>query len=286
MRIGSIGQLFSPRRGIFCFNYHQVGDRYDPRYHHRYTYTDLSHFRAQLAYLKGRFDLISLVEALTLQERGEIDGRYACITVDDGDRSLRTHTIPVLEELSIPATLFINSAYLKNTGASWVNTYQYLCNSGLRDRISQDLHARMAEIRGTGDTELYRRTRSEIEELFHLIPIGDRSFFADLDFLKTLNDSLIHVGLHGHEHQRYSMMTPEWQREDLTRNVRALAELPAYRPIFAIPYGRPFDWTHSTIGLCFELGLSFAFANGGRNNGDEVGLRRIPADGKALRWLV
>ena len=293
MRIGSIGQLlrsrsqlFSPPRAIFCFNYHQVGDRYDPRFHHRYTYTDLSHFRAQLAYLKRRFELISVAEALALQERGEVDRRYACVTFDDGDKGLGTHAIPALRELSIPATLFINTAYLGNAGASWVNTYQYLCNTDLRGRISPDLHARMAQIRGTRDAQLYRRTRSEIEDLFHLIPSRDRGFFVDRDFLETLNDDLIHIGLHGHEHQRYSMMSPEWQRQDLTRNVQALSGLPAYRPVFAIPYGRPFDWSHATIGLCFELGLRFAFANGGFNTGDEVGLRRIPADGKSVRWLV
>jgi peptidoglycan/xylan/chitin deacetylase (PgdA/CDA1 family) len=109
--------------------------------------------------------------------------------------------------------------------------------------------------------------------------------YVDWDFLASLNKSLFSVGLHGHEHQRFSMMSPEWQAESIDKNLEILSELDTFEPIFAIPFGRPHDFTRETIQIALQRELRILLANGGVNKSFSVGYDRIPADGRDVLEL-
>ena len=51
---------------------------------------------------------------------------------------------------------------------------------------------------------------------------------------------------------------------------------------FAVPFGRSYDWDYNTVELCFEYDLDILFADGCMKFGGEVGLKRIPADGRRI----
>ena len=67
------------------------------------------------------------------------------------------------------------------------------------------------------------------------------------------------MGLHGAEHERFPMMNVDWQRQNILKNIYALSHLKSYKPIFAIPFGRPHNWTIETIKICIELDLEIVF---------------------------
>jgi peptidoglycan/xylan/chitin deacetylase (PgdA/CDA1 family) len=50
---------------------------------------------------------LSVTEALDRLDRGESDGRFFCVTFDDGYLDNLEHAVPVLRELGVPATIFV-----------------------------------------------------------------------------------------------------------------------------------------------------------------------------------
>ena len=98
--------------------------------------------------------------------------------------------------------------------------------------------------------------------------------------------SLFEIGLHGHEHERFAMMPFEWQLNDLKKNIEILSSFKTYKPIFAIPFGKPWDWDYDTIKSIIQFNLDFVFHDSEINFKKEVGFKRIPADGKNLNQLL
>ena len=81
-------------------------------------------------------------------------------------------------------------------------------------------------------------------------------------------------------------MPAEWQQNDLRENVRHLSQFRAYRPVFAVPFGRACDWTEETIRIAHEQNLDVVLADGGVNIAFAPFYRRIPSDGKKLGPLI
>lgn len=273
-------------KGIYVFNYHQVCDVFDPRYHNKPVFTEIAAFEKQILVIKKYFDVITVKDALERQKSGDIDGLFACVTVDDGFYSLKTHIVPALKKHAVPATFFINTAYLGNRKADWGTVNNYMINSDLLERIPFSIPEDVGCMRKTQDKGRYQFLSAKIESFYDLIPPGERRFFVDHDFLKSIEHSIFHIGLHGHEHQRYALMSDQWKRQDLSENLEVLSRYANCIHAFAVPFGRPYDWDFDTVKLCFEYDLDILFADGGVNFGGEVGLKRIPADGRRIKRLL
>jgi peptidoglycan/xylan/chitin deacetylase (PgdA/CDA1 family) len=216
---------------------------------------------------------------------GTLRGPCAALTFDDGDISLQRHVSPLLEKHRIPATFFINSGYWGARRTYWVYLFGYLAHNedeSKRAVLSGELKSQFGVLRNTTDPMRYQELRERIEAFSDLVDPGEQ-LFVPKAFLASLDPELFSVALHGHEHQRFSMMPEAWQRQCLESNVAELSDLPAYCPIFGVPFGRPHDWDDRVIRICREMGLDVAFANGGINWPGRGFCERMPADGsKAL----
>lgn len=96
-------------RGICILGYHRVlssPDIYLPQD------PDIEQFRSQMRVLANYFNVLSLSDAVSALEKGIIPARAVCITFDDGYRSVHDLAMPVLRELSLPATVFVSSGVL------------------------------------------------------------------------------------------------------------------------------------------------------------------------------
>ena len=89
-----------------------------------YMYSvDTNEFRAQLTYLKSKFDIISVCELENIIASGVMSLRNkAVITFDDGLEDNYTNAFPVLKEVNIPATIFISTKFING---SIKNTHGY-----------------------------------------------------------------------------------------------------------------------------------------------------------------
>jgi peptidoglycan/xylan/chitin deacetylase (PgdA/CDA1 family) len=113
---------------IFCIMYHGV--RSDAR----------NSLARQLRYLRHLGDFISTSQAIDLLERGDkIDGRYFCITFDDGEHDAFRNGFTLLYENGIPSTFFVVPAWISPEPAmegpdrrylSWDDCRQIAANGG------------------------------------------------------------------------------------------------------------------------------------------------------------
>jgi peptidoglycan/xylan/chitin deacetylase (PgdA/CDA1 family) len=272
---------------LAIFNWHQVTPVFDPYLHHKYTWTRLEKFKKEVDYLTREFQILPLYEAIDRLKRGCLQGRCASLNFDDGDISIAEHVVPFLRQRDLPATLFINSAYLDSRRSYWFPILSYLSavEAAGHTVLSGELKEKALKLRLTNDPRYYNEVRSRIEELASLVPnLGSRLVSAE--WLSGLDGDQFAIGAHGHEHQRFSLMPAKWQRNDLRENVRVLARFRGYRPIFAVPFGRPHDWTEKTIEIGRNEGLDIVLADGGINLAAGDFYRRIPSDDRMLRPLV
>lgn len=77
-------------------------------YYHWVLEDERTGFDRQLRELKQFGEFISLDDAVTLLRSGEpIQGRYFCITFDDGFRNQHANALPILVEHNVPAAFFV-----------------------------------------------------------------------------------------------------------------------------------------------------------------------------------
>ena len=265
-------------------NLHQVSPVFTPGINLPGCWTGVDRFKSLLADLQRRFHVVALPEALRQIRAGALEGECLALTFDDGHRTLETHVVPILAQERIPATFFINTAYLESGKGSWqfLHNYWAHCSPPSQDEslLSRLDGLTVHELRHTQDSLFYNRGREAMEQLGPMEL--EEPAWVSPSFLRELDPSLFTVGLHGHEHQRFSMMSAAWQKRDLMTNMEQLADLPCFAPLFAVPFGREGDWAAGTKTIAEELGLTMILAHGGVNDGSHDLIRRIPSDNLRL----
>lgn len=277
-------RLARRRDYLMVLNLHQVSPVFAPGINLPGCWTGVERFKSLLAEVQRRFRIVALPAALRDLRAGTLKGECLALTLDDGHRSIETHVVPILTQERIPATFFINTACLGTGTGSWQFLHNYwdhrspLSQEGSPLRELDGVNVR--ELRNTGDSRVYNRGREAMERLGPM-ELAE-PVWVSMPFLKGLDPGLFSVGLHGHEHQRFSMMSAAWQKRDLMTNRAQLADLPCYAPLFAIPFGRDGDWSASTRAIAEELGLTVLLAAGGVNDASSDVIRRIPSDNLRL----
>lgn len=83
-----------------------------PYYHHVFD-DERDGFARQLRYLRNFGEFVGIDQAVDWWQNDErIDGRYFCVTFDDGIRNQFTNAVPILVEQDIPACFFIPSGFV------------------------------------------------------------------------------------------------------------------------------------------------------------------------------
>jgi peptidoglycan/xylan/chitin deacetylase (PgdA/CDA1 family) len=80
---------------------------------------DAPTLRRQLEYVRRRFDVLPLEEALERLYAGTLPDHAAAVTFDDGTRNLLTHAAPVLRELGLPASVFLATGPMGTDETLW-----------------------------------------------------------------------------------------------------------------------------------------------------------------------
>ncbi len=83
-----------------------------PFYHHVFD-DEREDFRRQLDFMIGQGDFIGLDDAVAMLAAGDpIDGRYFCVTFDDGFKNWITNAVPILVDCHAPAAFFVVTRYI------------------------------------------------------------------------------------------------------------------------------------------------------------------------------
>lgn len=263
------------RHNVTIVNFHQIAPEFDPERHLSCTFTSTSEFRSMLLRLRKQFTFISLAEAAEKLNR-PLDRNYCVLTFDDGFADVLDHALPVLEELQITATLFINTGYLDDFAGSWVDALTLFQRP---EDYPAEIVALTKTLRHETDPERYRVHRAVVEKYYAGLPDRPKKYLSWEQLRATAQSPLLTIGLHGHEHQRQSMMIDEWNRANLQTCYDLLSPLPNFVPFYALPFGRLEDWNLRALDDARALGLTLLTHNCGVNTTRTPILNRCPSDG-------
>ena len=266
------------RKSITVLNYHAVVHTAPKIYD--WSFLEESAFRNQMVYLKKRFQVISLLEAVRLLRAGEITDRPAAvITFDDGFQNNYDIAFPILREEGIPATIFLTTGLIGSESTVWFchlnNAFAltkrdaFVWNGRRFDLSTAAKKARSYEIikqelKEFPITRLLLETRQLVKalDLDPDMPINRDSPFSMLDqkSIKAMDASnLIEFGAHTHTHAILSRLTDREKRIEIEKSISNVHELTGRQcTLFAYPNGRREDYDTGSIRILQECGVQTA----------------------------
>jgi peptidoglycan/xylan/chitin deacetylase (PgdA/CDA1 family) len=198
----------------------------------------VSELREKLSYLKRRCRIVGVTQALRmLQENAGagLDENYAVLTVDDGFTDFRTHLLPLLEQLSVPASLFVCTGAVA-AGSVWYQDVYNLIDRVKGERLFvpwMDTRVFFGDVTHRVVTVEHvllpylKRLRPESQhrqiETLYTSNALDRTpsaadAFCTVEDLRALASSpLVELHLHSNAHQPLGNLTGDEVRQDLDR---------------------------------------------------------------------
>jgi peptidoglycan/xylan/chitin deacetylase (PgdA/CDA1 family) len=234
-------------------------------------------FARHMEYLARHFTILHVEEALS--ERRPRGGRpVACVTFDDGLGSLHDLALPILERLSIPATVYLVTDLVDSDGDLWhTRLHQTICETTATEVSFGNRRLPLA-------TTWQRAVASDVlQDLLKVLPKAQfASAFAEVlerlgispgspprpwppmrvlrreEIRRMSRGDLVRFGSHTASHQILTRTDPADARREIRTSVAAVAAM-VERPsrTFAYPNGGPDDFDEGTIAALREAGLAY-----------------------------
>lgn len=213
----------------------------------------VSDFEWQMELLSKHFNPLSLTDALSLLEYGELPDRAVCVTFDDGYANNEELALPVLERFGIPATVFVATDFL-NGGRMWNDTVIEALRNAEGNVFDLDsLGLGVYEIKNL--EEKRKAAGIIIREIKHWPPgkrleavntieamvgsLPEDMMMSD-DQVRHLNECGIEIGAHTKSHPILSTLDLEQVKSEVVDSKACLEQI-LNSPVryFAYPNGRP-----------------------------------------------
>jgi len=232
-------------------------------------------FDLQVALLASAFRIISLEEAVTRLEKGDLESHCVALSFDDGWRDNYIHAFPILKKYAAPATVFVTSDAISSGRFSW---YEFddaifqtaaasidlesfglgrlpLGNARLRTAALDSLHGILKHMEHSRRQEV---AESVVRRYGR--PAGSR-IMLNWDELREMAESgLVTVGGHTISHPILTRVPPAEARREIA-GCKSIIEENLGRPVrfFAYPNGTPADMSQQLAELVCEAGYAAAF---------------------------
>lgn len=283
--------------------YHRILSSADPM---RPDETTLETFRWHMELLRKYFNPLPLDEAAKHVRAGSLPPRSVCVTFDDGYADNLRLALPVLQANSVPATVFVSTAYLDG-GRMWNDTIIESVRAHQGEYLSLPDY-NLIGLKLQSDDDRFRAARDIIRAVKHLdfeereefsrglasrsgtLPDGLMLTTAQLQALG--GDPLITIGAHTHRHPILATLDRTAAGREISMS-KAILEEKLDKPVrsFAYPNGRPeldYSVEHPTLvrQLGFDLAVTTQVGVATRET-DAFQLPRFtPWDRTAARFLV
>lgn len=236
-------------------------------------------FRQQMEYLRDNYSIVRFDD-----EWDKIQKDSVCITFDDGYRDNFLNAIPILNELHIPATIFVSTVNINTKKEFWWDELER--NILINQDYPKTLTLNHPFWGCTWDTST-RERRQDIYYSLHQIMKYHISVEERMDWLKQLqrwnnwtedgreeNISMqtkdladldlnnITIGSHTVNHPSLASLNYCEQYQEIKKAKEDLEDIFKIKVnTFSYPFGGEIDYNENTIKICKELKLKKVAAN-------------------------
>ena len=255
---------------LLSFLYHEVND--NPSEFHKKFNLSISKktFFNQLIFIKNNYNIINPKDLLT----DKLEKNSALITFDDGCKGIFTNAIPILNELNIPAMIFLNCDAINNDinlmGLIFYLLYKdkrilkYFPNSNFRNLNLDKINIFLDK-----------------EDENHLLKNAKKyhGHWASINDLKNLDDnSEIYFGNHLYNHLSVLNISENELKKQFFNNESFLKQFNNTLPFFSYPFGQiDLDYNDYSNNIINKLGAKIIFsANAINFNHTHKVLNRLP----------
>ncbi len=294
---------------IQILGYHRVNDDPDPFF----PPTPVHVFTNQMDYLASNYTILSLEEAVERIRRDEIPDKAVVVTFDDGYRDNYLNAFPVLQRLSIPATIFLATAVIGSGKALW---HDKVFSAFRETRVSflegfgsnsKTYYLRTVEEKLFAQKDVLRFLRSLDSEqksrwIAHLrekLEVADEQESSEImltwEEVKIMHQNGIFFGSHTITHPTLINLSPSQAVVEIHESKKIIEEkLGTPVKTFAYPNGKKEDFNEVTKNILREAGYLCALTTifgANDNRQDLFELRRgnpweeyLPTFATKLAW--
>ncbi len=265
-------------------------------------------FREQLLWLKAHADPVPLEAIVLARSPHDLPERPVAITFDDGYADVLFNALPVLEELKLPATVFLTAGYVDLPGEVWSDelAWRILLLQGDMMRLARSCGFSPPSLRASsGSSSWYAwespadlrqwlysalctqlvgsspaRQNLVVEEARKWTegdpPAAPARFLTSGEAQRLASSPWIEIGAHTVTHPALANLTPAEQSFEIAESREMLVRL-TRREVrsFAFPYGKKHHFNSTSVQAVRDAGYRCSCVNYGR-----------PVSRNTSRWML
>lgn len=286
--------------GLYCFNYHRIGEASLTEYDPNVFSCDEAHFSEQMQYIKENFTVIDLTDVPEILEGNIKNKRYALITFDDGYIDNYSKAFPILIENKVPATFFLATNFMNDAEIPWWDQIAYLVRHAQVDEIKlnnwpdsitlpkNDISRSIRKVldvvkinNGSTIEDILSELKTKLQTP-NIEPVNHEPLFMTWDMAREMNKAGMNFGSQTCSHRIMSHLSIEEQDYEAKASKEIIdKELSTSISAFAYPVGGKDSFTKDTINIIKQYyKLSFSFISGinTSNHLNEFCIERISVD--------
>jgi peptidoglycan/xylan/chitin deacetylase (PgdA/CDA1 family) len=256
-------------RSIAIVMYHGVTAERLPAFN--WCYVDVREFEKQIDFLASEYTVLHLSEVVErMKNHRPLPEATACLTFDDGSRTVATTAFPVLERRQLPATSFLVTSLVGTNQPPWTDRLYFSFLETPRQSVlfdNREYPLTTLEERAGAYAVVERRLKksdqSVAEEKLAAIkesigwpevpPESPLSAMGWDEVERLSKTGLVQFGSHTHTHPILARCTEQDQRRQLQVSRDILRDRNLSWKLFAYPNGSPSDFSSATKSLLGEL---------------------------------
>ena len=192
--------------------YHMVSDEHLP-FKRNYDYPTISRFKEDLDFLLLNFKAVSLNELLS----GKNLENTFHLTFDDGLRSCFEIIAPILKQKGIPATFFVNPAFVDNKDLFHRYKASILHDFFQKKNLQVNLENTYADIDSLNETAV--EIGIDWQEY-----LQKEKPYMNLEDIKSLQGDGFSIGAHSWDHPEFWLLDAERQLDEIRESMRWITE--------------------------------------------------------------
>lgn len=232
--------LFGSQIPVFLPFYHVVSDR--PLAHIlNYPYPTIQQFEKELDYLLKHFTPIELHQLKALKQ----PGKFFHLSFDDGLRQCAETIAPILLRKGIPATFFVNSAFVGNRQLFHRYKASLILNRIRKNKTHKAAQDFLKQNGITHQNLLHTLKAQEniLDKAAELLEIDFQEYlkqekpYLDVTQIKQLAQQGFSIGAHSIDHPEFELLPKQDQLQQVQQSMQWLnTVVPQKIKAFAFPY--------------------------------------------------